>query len=110
MGHRQGSLAHILDILYAGSLFALHWHFQNQSPSIPIDNKDLEEAQERPPRWWQLEHSPSEERDVGGTSLVQPGWMSGEPDRSSSTNCEAFEETGFLRWSMTKEYKTLGIN
>lgn len=64
MGHRQGSLAHILDILYAGSLFALHWRFQNQSPSIPIDNKDLEEAQERPPRWWQLEHSPSEERLV----------------------------------------------
>jgi len=75
MGHRQGSLAHILDILYAGSLFALHWRFQNQSPSIPIDNKDLEEAQERPPRWWQLEHSPSEEREVGGTSLVQPGWI-----------------------------------
>lgn len=41
MGHRQGSLAHILDILYAGSLFALHWHFQNQSPSIPVDNKGL---------------------------------------------------------------------
>lgn len=75
MGHRQGSLAHIFDILYAGSLFALHWRFQNQSPSIPIDNKDLEEAQERPPRWWQLEHSPSEEREVGGTSLVQPGWI-----------------------------------
>lgn len=41
----------------------------------PRRQQRFEEAQERPPRWWQLEHSPSEEREVGGTSLVQPGWI-----------------------------------
>lgn len=111
MGYRQGSLAHILlDILYAGSLFAIHWHFQNQLSSIPIDNKGLEEAQERPPRWWQLEHLSSEER------LVEMGLFSLDGFRWTWQKLQYLlgslwgDRFRPLRWSLTKEYKTLGIN